>query len=86
MSELIKMQKDYGTMLVPPAKLQEFLKAGWVEIERVLSSDSPAPAEPKASEKAAQAEEIPAEAVESDTEATPSEESAEDQGKKKSRK
>lgn len=49
MSELIVMQKDGGRMNVPPAKLQEYLEAGWTEIERVPMSGSipsAAPVEP----------------------------------------
>lgn len=61
MSELIVMEKDGGQMNVPPEKLQEYLAAGWKEIERKPMSDSapapaPAPAEAdKPKGKAAQA-------------------------------
>jgi hypothetical protein len=50
MSELIVMHKDGGRMNVPPAKFEEYLEAGWTEIERVPMSDSipsPTPAEPE---------------------------------------
>ena len=62
MSKLIVMEKDGGRMHVPPAKLQEYLEAGWREIERVPMSDSaPSPApeaaeKPKAGRKAVQPE------------------------------
>ena len=55
MAELIVMEKEGGRMNVLPAKLQEYLDAGWVEVERVaMTSDTP-PAEsetPEAKPKA----------------------------------
>lgn len=49
MSQLIKMQKGFAMMLVPPVKLEEYRQDGWTEIERVeMTGDSkPAKPEPK---------------------------------------
>jgi hypothetical protein len=55
MTELVVMEKDAGRMNVPLAKVQEYLDAGWVEIERVPMtgdvSSIPAEAAPKSKGK-----------------------------------
>ena len=55
MAELVVMKRQFETMNVPTAKLQEYLDAGWVEVARVqMTGDAEKQTEKKASEKPAE--------------------------------
>jgi hypothetical protein len=54
MAELIVVEKDGGRMNAPPAKLQEYLEAGWKEAARAPMTGDAAPAKNKPTGKGKQ--------------------------------